>query len=112
MGELALLLGAADVAFIGGSLVRVGGHNMLEAAAQGVAVCFGPHVFNFGAISEMLLAEGAARQVESAAALGDRVIAWFADAAARAEVGERARRVVSQNRGALERLRPLVPVPY
>jgi 3-deoxy-D-manno-octulosonic-acid transferase len=112
MGELPLLLGSADVAFIGGSLVRTGGHNMLEAAAQGVAVCFGPHVFNFAAISALLLAQGAARQVDSEAALGDQVIDWFADASARAEVGERGRQVVLQNRGAVDRLRALIPIPH
>jgi 3-deoxy-D-manno-octulosonic-acid transferase len=112
MGELPLLLGSADVAFIGGSLVPVGGHNMLEAAAQGVAVCFGPHVFNFAAVSQLLLAQGAARQVDSEAALGELVMEWFADASARAEVGERGRRVVEQNRGALGRLRGLIPVPH
>ncbi len=110
MGELPVLLGSADVAFIGGSLVPTGGHNMLEASAQGVAVCFGPHVFNFATISRMLIDEGAACQVDDEAALADRVIAWFEDASARAEVGENGRRVVRQNRGALQRLVDLVPL--
>jgi 3-deoxy-D-manno-octulosonic-acid transferase len=110
MGELPVLLGSADVAFIGGSLVMTGGHNMLEASAQGVAVCFGPHVFNFTAISQLLIEEGAARQVGSEAELADQVIAWFEDASARAEVGENGRRVVEQNRGALQRLIDLIPL--
>jgi 3-deoxy-D-manno-octulosonic-acid transferase len=110
MGELPILLGSGDVAFIGGSLVKTGGHNMLEAAAQGVAVCFGPHVFNFAAISQLLIEQGAARQVASEAELADRVINWFADASRRAEVGENGRRVVAQNRGALERLIGLIPL--
>jgi 3-deoxy-D-manno-octulosonic-acid transferase len=110
MGELPILLGSADVAFIGGSLVETGGHNMLEAAAQGVAVCFGPHVFNFAAISRLLLEEGAARQVRDDAELADQVIAWFADASVRAAVGENGRRVVAANRGALERLIDLLPL--
>jgi 3-deoxy-D-manno-octulosonic-acid transferase len=110
MGELTALIGSADVAFIGGSLVRTGGHNMLEAAAQGVAVCFGPHVFNFGTISQMLLQHGAARQVASAAELGACVIDWFGDASRRAAVGENGRRVVAENSGALERLVRLIPL--
>lgn len=110
MGELPVLLGSADVAFIGGSLVNIGGHNMLEAAAQGVAVCFGPHVFNFASISQMLIEAGAARQVQNEAQLGDQVISWFADASRRAEVGENGRRVVAENRGALERLLDLLPL--
>jgi len=110
MGELPVMLGSADVAFIGGSLVPTGGHNMLEAAAQGVAVCFGPHVFNFASISQMLIEEGAAVQVENETALAGRVIVWFEDASARAEVGENGRRVVAQNRGALQRLIDLMPL--
>ena len=110
MGELPVMLGSADVAFIGGSLVPTGGHNMLEAAAQGVAVCFGPHVFNFATISQMLIEEGAAVQVESESALAGQVVAWFEDASARAEVGENGRRVVAQNRGALQRLIDLMPL--
>ncbi|MDJ0739530.1 MAG: lipid IV(A) 3-deoxy-D-manno-octulosonic acid transferase [Gammaproteobacteria bacterium] len=110
MGELPVLLGSADVAFIGGSLVPTGGHNMLEAAAQGVAVCFGPHVFNFSTISQLLIDEGAAAQVDSDKALGDQVTRWFADASLRAEAGENGRRVVAQNRGALERLLALLPL--
>ena len=110
MGELPVLLGSADVAFIGGSLVETGGHNMLEASAQGVAVCFGPHVFNFATISRLLIEEGAACQVDNDAQLADQVIAWFGDASARAEVGENGRRVVEANRGALQRLVDLIPL--
>ncbi len=110
MGELPILLGSSDVAFIGGSLVKTGGHNMLEASAQGVAVCFGPHVFNFAAISQLLMAEGAAVQVAGEVELADLVLSWFDDASKRAEVGENGRRVVMKNRGALERLLELIPL--
>jgi len=110
MGELPILLGSGDVAFIGGSLVNTGGHNMLEASAQGVPVCFGPHVFNFAAISELLLEHGAARLVHNEAELADQVIAWFADASRRAEAGENGRRVVAKNRGALQRLINRLPL--
>jgi 3-deoxy-D-manno-octulosonic-acid transferase len=67
-------------------------------------------VFNFTAISQLLIEEGAARQVGSEAELADQVIAWFEDASARAEVGENGRRVVEQNRGALQRLIDLIPL--
>ncbi len=110
MGELTALIGSADVAFIGGSLVKTGGHNMLEAAAQGVPVCFGPHVFNFATISQMLLTQGAAKQVASDAELGACVADWFADASQRAVVGERGRRVVEDNNGALAKLSALIPL--
>ena len=109
MGELPMLLGSADVAFIGGSLVKTGGHNMLEAAARGVPTCFGPHVFNFAAVSQILIEAGAAVQVADASVLADQVITWLEDASRRAEVGERGRRVVERNRGALGRLLALIP---
>jgi 3-deoxy-D-manno-octulosonic-acid transferase len=108
MGELPVLLGAADAAFIGGSLVPVGGHNMLEASAQGVAVAFGPQVFNFATISRLLLAEGAAEQVSDARGLAMLLGHWLSDASTRSEVGERGRRVVDANRGALDQLWELV----
>ncbi len=108
MGELTLFMGASDLAFIGGSLVPHGGHNILEAAAQGVAVAFGPHMFNFSEISELFLAEKAAVQVESVDALATQVIAWLGDASERSRVGEAGRTLVNKNRGALERLMRLV----
>lgn len=108
MGELRGFLAAADVAFIGGSLVPVGGHNLLEAAAVGVPVVIGPHSFNFQQITELLVGEGAAVQVadstQLAACLGD----WLSDAALRARIGENGQRVVEANRGALRRLLALV----
>lgn len=108
MGELVTLLGAADVAFIGGSLVPVGGHNMLEAAAQGVPLVFGPQVFNFAAVSRLLLQEGAAAQVADSAALAALLGDWLSDAERRAQLGQAGRRVVEQNRGALAALGSLV----
>ncbi len=108
MGELPVLIGAADAAFIGGSLARVGGHNMLEAAAQGVPVCFGPHTFNFALISRMLLQAGAAREVGDAVALAEVVGDWLSDASSRAAAGEAGRALVERNRGALQRLYALL----
>jgi 3-deoxy-D-manno-octulosonic-acid transferase len=108
MGELPIFLGASDVAFVGGSLVNHGGHNVLEAAALGVPVVFGPHMFNFAAISELLLEEGAAVRAQSAHELTDVVARWLADASERSRIGENGRRVVEENRGALERLAALI----
>jgi len=108
MGELPALLGASDAAFIGGSLVPVGGHNMLEAAAQGVPVCFGPHTFNFALISRMLLDRGAALEVSDARHLAEVLQEWLSDAIKRAAAGEAGRQVVQANRGALDRLLALL----
>lgn len=108
MGELPLFLGVADVAFIGGSLVKTGGHNMLEAAAQGVPVVFGPHVFNFTAIAGLLREREAAVMVENERELSSVVAAWLTDASERSRIGENGRRVVEENRGVLERLAGMV----
>lgn len=110
MGELPVLLGASDAAFFGGSLVPTGGHNMLEAAAQGVPVCFGPHVFNFSAISALLIQEHAAMQVIDAEGLGRLMADWLSDASKRSAFGEQGRDVVAANGGALDRLIALLPV--
>jgi len=108
MGELPVFLAAADAAFIGGSLVPTGGHNPLEAAAVGVPVATGPYVFNFAAITELLVTEGAAVQVANASRLADLLADWLTDAALRARIGEQGRQVVEQNRGALPRLIALI----
>ena len=108
MGELTLFMGAADVAFIGGSLVPHGGHNMLEAAAQGVPVLFGPHGFNFAEISDLFLRQQAALQVASSEELAECLIRWLSDASERSQFGERGRELVNRNRGALQRLLGLV----
>ncbi|MEN8166646.1 MAG: lipid IV(A) 3-deoxy-D-manno-octulosonic acid transferase [Pseudomonadota bacterium] len=108
MGELTLFMGAADVAFIGGSLVPHGGHNLLEAAALGVPVVFGPHMFNFTEISRLFLAARAAAQVANSDELADLVVRWLNDASQRSQIGERGRELVNRNRGALKRLLGLV----
>lgn len=113
LGELALFYAAGDVAFVGGSLVPVGGHNVLEPAAAGLPILTGPHVFNFAAVTEPLTACGALVFVDGAAALAARVSGYFGDAASRARAAEAARAVVEANRGAADRvlqaLAPLVP---
>jgi 3-deoxy-D-manno-octulosonic-acid transferase len=108
MGELPMFFAAADVAFVGGSLVAHGGHNLLEPAGAGVPVVTGPHVFNFKRIAELLLAEKAAVQVKNAEELAGIVSQWLGDASLRSEIGENGLRVVARNRGALDRLMRLI----
>jgi 3-deoxy-D-manno-octulosonic-acid transferase len=103
MGELHRLYAAADVAFIGGSLVRRGGQNPLEACAVRVPVIFGPHMFHFEEISALALERGAARQVHSVAELGDAVALYFEQPALREAAGTAAHGLVAENRGALAR---------
>ncbi len=108
MGELPLFYAASDVAFVGGSLVPTGGHNMLEPAALGLPVLFGPHVFNFSEIARLLLEVGAAWQVADARELGERARVLLQDANLRHNVGDRGRQFVERNRGALERLMRMI----
>lgn len=108
LGELPLFYACADVAFVGGSLAPLGGHNMLEPAALGVPVLFGPSRFNFEDIARALLAAGAARQVADAADLGEAVAELLGDPARRAEMGEAGRQLVEANRGAVGRLLDLL----
>lgn len=108
LGELELFYGAADIAFVGGSLVRGGGHNVLEPALWGVPVLSGPHLFNFQAVSDQLREAQALEVVQDAAALAAAVNSLAADPARRAAMGGAARAVVEANRGALPAVLELV----
>ncbi len=108
MGELMLFYAASDVAFVGGSLVAHGGHNVLEPAALGIPVITGPHTFNFADISRMLLEAGAARQVNNANELATAVIAYLQSDILRRATGENAQNLVAKNRGALAKLTALI----
>lgn len=101
MGELQLFFGAADVAFIGGSLVPTGGHNLLEASAVGKPVVFGPHMFNFQEISQMTLERGAGVQIQAPSELAAAVSDFLGNANRRDSAGEAGRKMVEENRGAL-----------
>ena len=101
MGELTLFYAAGDVAFVGGSLVDRGGHNLLEPAVAGIPLVTGPHVDNFQEICGMLLRVGVCRQVESVAELAESVSHWLSDDEERQRAGRRGRETVEKNRGAL-----------
>lgn len=103
MGELQLLYGASDVAFIGGSLVPTGGHNLLEAAAVCTPVVFGPHMFNFEEISAMALEQGAGVRIQEPSQLSAAISDFMGNANRRFEAGEAGRKMVEENRGALEK---------
>lgn len=116
VGELAALYGLADVAFVGGSLVPTGGHNLLEPAAHARAPLHGPHMHNFREITRALADAGGAVPVADAASLADAAAALLADPARRRDLGARAQGVVEAGRGATARTLALVerglePVP-
>jgi 3-deoxy-D-manno-octulosonic-acid transferase len=108
LGELIDFYAAADLAFVGGSLVPVGGHNLLEPAALGLPVLTGPHTFNAAEAARLLTARGAARVVHNAAELGAQVNALIEDPAEREHIGALGRASVDSNRGALARLLALI----
>ena len=104
LGELQMFYAAADVAFVGGSLVPVGGHNLLEPAVLGMPMVSGPHTQNAQDVAELLQQCGALRIVRSREELAQRVAAWFDDAGRARADGERGRQAVAQSRGAVARL--------
>lgn len=103
MGELQLFYGAVDVTFVGGSLVATGGHNLLEAAAAGTPVVFGPHMFNFQEIGALALERGAGVQIQRSQELAPAIADFLGNANRRFEAGEAGKKLVEENRGALER---------
>ena len=104
MGELMSFYGACDLAFVGGSLVPTGGHNMIEAAAWGVPVVTGPHLFNFAEASRLLIEGDAMIVCEDADSLAEQCIGLFANRQRCTQMGDAAHRIAEANRGALDRL--------
>ncbi len=104
MGELVALVGAADLVFVGGSLVPTGGHNMLEVAQWGVPVVAGPHVFNFAYASRLLIKAQAMLIANDGQELSSIVTRLLDKEAYLKAMGERGRIAVERERGALERL--------
>lgn len=104
MGEVPLFYAASDIAFVGGSLAPVGGHNLLEPAAQGLPVITGPHVFNAQDIADMFVETNACRMVSDERALAAAIADLLTNPDKAAELGKNALDLVEQNRGALARL--------
>jgi 3-deoxy-D-manno-octulosonic-acid transferase len=101
LGELARIYGLARVSFVGGSLVPIGGHNLLEPACFGCPVLFGPHTHNFVRMSEMLVERGGGWRVQDAAELYRAMNVLLRDGETRKAMGKAAEEFVKKNRGAL-----------
>jgi 3-deoxy-D-manno-octulosonic-acid transferase len=110
MGELLMLYAVSDVAFVAGSLVSVGGHNLLEPAALCKAIISGPHLHNFEEISQLLLDARALNIVSNADQLASQVIALIQHPEERDQHGMRALDVVESNRGSLQKQRQLLQI--
>ena len=100
VGELASVFTAADLVFMGGSLATWGGHNIIEPAAEGKPVVFGPHMSNFQEIASSFLEAAAAIQVSDRDELEEVLGRLLGEESLRADVGSRARQLVEANRGA------------
>jgi 3-deoxy-D-manno-octulosonic-acid transferase len=101
MGHLQEFYAAADLAFVGASLVRRGGHNILEPGAVAVPVIFGPHMFNFEEIAAGVLEAGAGRQIYDETELADAVGFYLTHPALRAAAGAAGRRMIERNQGSV-----------
>jgi len=108
LGELPMFYAASDVAFVGGSLVPVGGHNFLEPAALGLPILSGPHVFNMQAVSELFFEAGAALRVDSAADLAQRVTELLQDPDRRRAIGAQGRAIIEKNGGAVAKVMVMI----
>lgn len=102
MGELLTFYGAADQAFVGGTLITNGGHNPLEPVAMGVPVMVGPNHWDFAQITQMLADAGGLRVVASADELAANLIEYFANPESRLQAVNAGLAVVEANRGALQ----------
>ncbi|MDD1633015.1 MAG: 3-deoxy-D-manno-octulosonic acid transferase, partial [Methylococcaceae bacterium] len=104
MGELKMLYGASDVAFVGGSMVPRGGHNILEAAAVGVPVMFGPYMHNFKEIARGVLSRDAAIQCQNKNDVVNAILALYEQPVYREVLAEKGMAFVRQNQGAINRI--------
>lgn len=111
MGELWSLYTASDIAFVGGSLVSVGGHNLLEPAALALPIITGPELFNFAQIAQMLQQANALNIIHNANELSNTALALLQNTKRREEQGRKAKEVVEQNHGALVKHCDLI-IPY
>jgi len=103
LGELLRFYAAADVAFVGGSLTPIGGHNVLEPAALSVPIVVGPHTFNFMEITASLLESGAALRVADGEGLAAAVTKLLSDANLRSRTGAAARAAFEREQGGVLR---------
>ena len=108
LGELMAFYACAQVAFVGGSLQAIGGHNLLEPAAMGTAAVTGPHLHNFAEISRRMQEAGALRICDNAGAVSVAIQQLFDDAAGRERMIEAGRALVENGRGALAQTLALI----
>ena len=104
LGEMTAYYGAADVAFVAGGLLPLGGQNLIEAIAAGVPTLIGPHMFNFQQASDAAVAAGAAVRIRDADDVFATAARLFADAGERERMRASAESFIAAHRGAIDRL--------
>jgi len=104
LGELGRIYGLADISFVGGSIVPIGGHNLLEPASFGCPVLFGSHTYNFLLMSQLLIEAGGGKRVESPEDLFITIQGLLLDQAVSKQMGLKAREFVEKNSGAVKRV--------
>ncbi len=104
MGELFLYYGMSDIAFVGGSLINIGGHNILEPASVGLPILTGPHLFNFKEISSDYHRKNALLIVKDATQLEAELSVLLKAPEKRTTMGKKAKKLFEQNKGALEKI--------
>lgn len=108
MGELYAYYGASDAAYVGGSLLPLGGQNLIEACAVGTPVLVGPHTFNFAEATEQAIAAGAAQRIANAEELLSHAAALLSYAQARSTMGKAGRQFIATHRGATHKTLELI----
>ena len=111
MGEMMKYYACSDMVFMGGTLIHQGGHNILEPAALGLPIIYGPHMFNFHAINELFLQYQASVQVTNEAELAQTLKHWLEQPQTAEALGKKAEKLMQQNSGALEKCLQLIR-PY
>ncbi len=104
MGEMLLLCGAADVAFVGGSLIPRGGHNPLEPAVCGIPVAMGSSCYNFSDVCEILQSHDLLTQVDSAQQLADYIVSCLSNQTKLQKIKMLSQQVFKENRGSAEKI--------
>ena len=108
MGELSLLYAASDIAFVGGSLKPLGGQNIIEPCALGIPVIFGPYMFNFKEVSQLVVQAGAGIQVTDQQGLQQLLTELLSDKDKRQQIGANGEALIEQNKGALKKVMQLI----
>ena len=108
IGELRKIYGVGKISFVGGSLVPIGGHNLLEPATFGLPVLFGPHTDNFVLMSQLLIETGGGRRVKDEEDLFETIKELLSDPEGSKRMGGKAKKFVAMNRGTLGRVMDLL----